>query len=129
MRTLIVVLCLLAGAVAAHAAQHFDGRSWWEVVTTLADDKYEGRNTGSAGERAAQKYMVARLEALGIPSAGSSGYYQPVDLRSREIVEADSSLVLLRDGRELPLALGQEAFFSTRLDLAPRVQPLSRNSG
>jgi Zn-dependent M28 family amino/carboxypeptidase len=122
MRTLIVALCLLAGAAAAHAAQHFDGRSWWDVVTTLADDKYEGRNTGSAGERAAQKYMVAQLKALGIPSAGSSGYYQPVDLRSREIVEADSSLVLLRDGRELPLTLGQEAFFSTRVDLAPHVQ-------
>jgi len=122
MRNLIVILCLLAAAGTARAAQNFDGRSWWDVVTILADDKFEGRNTGSSGERGAQQYMVKRLEALGIPSAGSSGYYQPVELRSREIVEADSSLVLLRDGREQPLTLGQEAFFSTRLDLAPRVQ-------
>jgi len=122
MRNLSVILCLIAAAGVAHAAQYFDGRSWWEVVTTLADDKFEGRNTGSSGERAAQEYIVNRLKALGIPSAGSSGYYQPVELRSREIVEADSSLTLLRDGREQPLTLGKEAFFSTRVDLAPHVQ-------
>ena len=122
MRKPFVVLLFLAGAAGAQPAQHFDGHSWWSTVTTLADDKFEGRNTGSSGERGAQEYLVKRLEALGIPSAGTSGYYQPVELRSREIVEADSSLTLLRDGRELPLTLGQEAFFSTRIDLAPHVQ-------
>jgi Zn-dependent M28 family amino/carboxypeptidase len=122
MRNLFVVLCWLAVMGTARSASHFDGRSWWDVVTTLADDKFEGRNTGSAGERGAQEYMVKRLEALGIPPAGSSGYYQPVELRSRDIVETDSSLTLLRDGREQQLTLGQEAFFSTRIDLAPRVQ-------
>src|ERR1700733_4127542 len=119
MRNLFVVLCMLAVMGTARSAPHFDGRSWWDAVTTLADDKFEGRNTGSAGERGAQEYMVKRLEALGIPSAGSSGYYQQVEMRSREIVETDSSLVLLRDGQEQQLTLGQEAFFSTRLDLAP----------
>ena len=122
MRTLFVVLCFIAGAGNAHSAQHFDGRSWWDVVSTLADDRFEGRNTGSSGERAAQEYMVNRLKALGIPSAGISGYFQPVELRSRDIVEADSSLALLRGGSEQPLTLGKEAFFSTRVDLAPRVQ-------
>jgi Zn-dependent M28 family amino/carboxypeptidase len=122
MRNLFVVLCFLAALGTARSAPHFDGRSWWDVVTMLADDQFEGRNTGSAGERGAQEYMVKRLEALGIPAAGSSGYYQPVELRSREIVETDSSLVLLRDGQEQRLTLGQEGFFSTRLDLAPRVQ-------
>jgi Zn-dependent M28 family amino/carboxypeptidase len=118
----LFVLCLIAGAANAYSAQHFDGRSWWEAVTTLADDKFEGRNTGSSGERAAQEYLVARLKALGIAPAGSSGYYQPVELRSRDIVEADSSLTLLRGDVEEPLTLGKEAFFSTRIDLAPRVQ-------
>src|ERR1700733_10632468 len=122
MRNLFVVLCFLAAIGTARSAPHFDGRSWWDVVTTLADDKFEGRNTGSTGERGAQGYRGKRREALGIPSAGSSGYYQPVELRSREIVETDSSLVLLRDGQEQRLTLGQETFFSTRLDLAPRVQ-------
>jgi hypothetical protein len=116
-----VLLCLLAVTSVAHAAEHFDGRSWWEVVKVLADDKYEGRNTGSPGERGAQEYLVSQLKALGIKPAGANGYYQPVELRSRELVEANSTLVLLRDGREEPLTLGQQAFFSTRVALAPRI--------
>ena len=122
MRRPFVLLLMLLAAASAQSAQHFDGHSWWNTVTVLADDKFEGRNTGSSGERGAQDYLVRQLKALGIPSAGTSGYYQPVELRSREIVEADSSLTLLRDGKEQPLTLGQQAFFSTRIDLAPRVQ-------
>jgi hypothetical protein len=116
-----VLLCLFAVTGAAYAAQHFDGRSWWGVVKVLADDKYEGRNTGSPGERGAQEYLVSQLKALGIKPAGAKGYNQPVELRSRELVEANSTLVLLRDGREEPLTLGQQAFFSTRVALAPRI--------
>jgi Zn-dependent M28 family amino/carboxypeptidase len=122
MRRHFVLPCLIVLAGAAHAGEHFDGHSWWDTVTILADDKFEGRNTGSPGERGAQEFMVGRLKALGIASAGSKGYYQPIDLVSRELVEADSSLVLLRDGKEQPLTLGQEAYFSTRADLAPRVE-------
>jgi len=116
-----VLLYLLAVTGAAHAAEHFDGRTWWDTVKVLADDKFEGRNTGSPGERGAQEYLVSQLNALGIKPAGANGYYQPVELRSRELVEANSTLVLLRDGREEPLTLGQQAFFSTRVALAPRI--------
>jgi hypothetical protein len=116
-----VLLCLLTVTSVTHAAEHFDGRSWWEVVKVLADDKYEGRNTGSLGERGAQEYLVGRLKSLGIQPAGTHGYYQPVDLRSRELEEANSSLVLLRDGKEEPLTLGQQAFFTTRVELAPTI--------
>ncbi|HWS68543.1 MAG TPA: M28 family metallopeptidase [Steroidobacteraceae bacterium] len=116
-----VLLCLLTVTSVTHAAEHFDGRSWWEVVKVLADDKYEGRNTGSPGERGAQEYLVGRLKSLGIQPAGTNGYYQPVDLRSRELEEANSTLVLLRDGDEEPLTLGQQAFFSTRVELAPTI--------
>jgi Zn-dependent M28 family amino/carboxypeptidase len=121
MRNLLVLFGLLIVTRAACAAEHFDGRSWWEVVKVLADDKYEGRNTGSPGERGAQEYLVGRLKSLGIEPAGTNGYYQPVELRSRELEEANSSLVLLRDGREEPLTLGQQAFFTTRVELAPTI--------
>jgi Zn-dependent M28 family amino/carboxypeptidase len=116
-----VLLCLLAVTSVTQAAEHFDGRSWWDVVRVLADDKYEGRNTGSPGERGAQDYLVGRLKSLGVAPAGENGYYQPVDLRSRELDEANSSLVLLRDGKEESLTLGQQAFFSTRVELAPAI--------
>jgi hypothetical protein len=121
MRILIVLLCACVAIRAARAADHFDGQSWWNTVTLLSDDRFEGRNTGSPGERAAQDYIEGRLRALGIAPAGSQGYFQPVELQSRELVEADSSLVLVRDGKETPLTLGQEAYFSTRVALAPRV--------
>jgi Zn-dependent M28 family amino/carboxypeptidase len=45
-----------------------------------------------------------------------------VKLRSRQIVEKDSSLTLIRDGKAESLTLGEEAFFNTRVDLAPEVQ-------
>jgi Zn-dependent M28 family amino/carboxypeptidase len=45
-----------------------------------------------------------------------------VKFQSRQIVEKDSSLAFIRDGKTEPLTLGEDAFFSTRVDLAPEVQ-------
>ena len=114
---LLVVLSLLASAP-SHAAGHFDGRSWWETVKVLADDRFEGRETGSPGERAAQEYVVAQLRQLGVQPGGTEGYFQPVHLQARELVEADSSLAIVRAGKVEPLTIGREAIFSTRVDLA-----------
>jgi hypothetical protein len=63
-------------ACAAQAAANFDGQSWWGTVKIFADDKFEGRETGSTGERQAQAYIVRQLKALGVEPAGSAGYYQ-----------------------------------------------------
>ncbi len=109
-------------AVPAAAEQHFDGRSWWQTVEVLADDRFQGRETGSAGERAAQDYMVRQLRALGIRAAGTQGYFEPVPLETRSIDESRSSITLVRDGHDLPLTLGEEAFFSTRVALAPSIE-------
>jgi Zn-dependent M28 family amino/carboxypeptidase len=109
-------------ACAAQAAEHFDGKTWWATVKVLADDKYEGRDTGSPGERQAQAYIVQRLKALGVEPAGSTGFYQTVKLRTLEIQEADSSLALIRDGHAKLLALGEQAFFSTRIAPAPQLE-------
>jgi Zn-dependent M28 family amino/carboxypeptidase len=113
---------LLVLACMAQAAEHFDGKTWWDTVKVLADDKFEGRDTGSPGERRAQAYIVGQLGTLGIEAAGTKGYYQTVKLRTREILEADSSLALARDGQARPLALGEQAYFSTRYALAPHVE-------
>jgi hypothetical protein len=99
-----------------------DGQTWWRHVKTLADDRLEGRETGSAGERQAQAYVVSELERLRIEPAGEKGYYQTVKLVERTIVESESSLALVREGRVEPLALGEQAYFNTRIDLAPEVE-------
>jgi Zn-dependent M28 family amino/carboxypeptidase len=83
----------------------------------LADDGFEGRDTGSPGERAARRYLARRLATAGIPAAE-----QPIELRSRTLVESDSSMALVRGSKEIPLVLGEQAFFSTRVDLASHVE-------
>src|SRR5579864_2821877 len=104
------------------APTQFDGKTWWDYVKVLADDNMEGRETGSAGLRRAETYIVDQLKQAGLQPAGTDGYYQKAKFTSREIVEKDSSLALVRDGKVEPLTLGEDAFFSTRIDLAPEVQ-------
>jgi len=117
-----LALLLLVLGCTARAAEHFDGQSWWDIVKVISDDKFEGRDTGSSGERQAQAYIVAKLEALGVEPAGSNGYYQSVKLRQRKIVEADCRLSLIRDGQAQRIALGEQAYLSTRYGVAPKVE-------
>ena len=127
LKRLVVIAVLCTALVAqnpsspASAAPNFDGKSWWDYVKVLADDNMEGRETGSEGLRKAQAYIVEQLKSDGLQPAGSNGYYQPVKLVSRQIDESGSSLTLVRNGKDEPLVLGQDAMFSTRVDLAPEV--------
>ncbi len=121
-RILLPLAAISAFAVpllaAPPAPRHFDGKTWWKHVQVLADDGMEGRETGSPGLRKAQAYIVEQLTRAGLRPAGASGFYQPVKLVQRQIDEANSSAALVRDGRPEPLVLGEDAFFSTRVDLA-----------
>lgn len=121
---LIAICGFIALPFLARAAgeAHFDGKTWWGYVKVLADDKMEGRETGSAGLRAAEAFVVEQLKNAGVEPAGSSGYYQPVKFESRQIIEKDSSAALIRDGKTEPLTLGEDCYFSTRTDLAPQVE-------
>ena len=123
------VLLLVIGAFIAvpvlsqpAAKNTFDGKTWWENVKVLADDKMEGRDTGSEGLRKAEAYVVDQLKQLGLKPAGKDGYYQPVKFQSRQIIEKDCSAALVRDGKVEPLTLGDDIIFSSRIDLAPEVE-------
>ncbi len=122
---LISVLWLTAVAKdspkSASSNPNFDGQSWWNYVKVLADDNMEGRETGSEGLRKAAAYIVEQLQKDGLQPAGVNGFYQPVKLESRQIDESGSSLALVRNGTPEPLVLGQDAMFSTRVNLAPEV--------
>ena len=104
------------------AKNDFDGKTWWDYVKVLADDNMEGRETGSAGLKRAEAYVVEQLKVDGVEPAGNDGYYQPVKFEVRQIVEKDSSIALIRDGKSEPLTLGEDAFFNTRVNLAPEIQ-------
>ena len=122
---LIAAFCALfafAGYSQQAPQNHFDGKTWWDYVKFFADDNLEGRETGSSGLRKAEAYIVDQLKKDGLEPAGANGYYQRVKFESRQIVEKDSSLALVRDGKTEPLTLGDDAIFSTRIDLAPSVE-------
>ena len=99
-----------------------EAQRWWAHVQFLADDRLEGRNAGSAGHKKAAAYVADRFKQAGLEPAGTSGYLQPVAFVSRKIVEAESSLALVRDGKAEPVALGPEAAISMRTPSAPEVE-------
>ena len=47
-----------------------------EDVAFLADDKLEGRKTGTEGEKAAAEYISKRFKDLGLEPKGTDGYFQ-----------------------------------------------------
>src|SRR5271169_6976385 len=127
LKRLLLALSLASIAIAtplvaqSSTPANFNGQSWWDYVKVLAADDMEGRETGSEGLRKAQAYIVEQLKSAGLEPAGVNGFYQPVKLVSRQIDESGSSLALVRNGKDEPLVLGEDAMFSTRVDLAPEV--------
>jgi hypothetical protein len=112
-------IAVAAAGLCLGADDTADGRRWWSHVAFLADDALEGRDTGSPGHRKAAEYVAREFEKLGLRPAGTEGFLQPVEFRSRTIDEAHSRLALLRDGGEEPLGLGEDAVISLRIDPAP----------
>src|SRR5438105_15605282 len=102
---------MLAGATALRA----DEKRWWSHVEALANDDMKGRNTGSPEHRRAAEYVAAQFKAAGLEAAGAGGsYIQPVKFKTRRIVEAGSSLALVKDSGSTPLTLGDDANISMR---------------
>ncbi len=54
-----------------------------EDVVFLADDKLEGRQTGTQGEILAAEYLVKRFTSIGLQSKGTEGYLQPFSFRPK----------------------------------------------
>jgi hypothetical protein len=117
-----VALVLVSLGSSAHAGDVPDGQRWWSHVAVLADDRFEGRNTGSAGHHKAAEYVAAEFARAGLKPAGTDGYLQPVHLSSRELDEGHSSLTLLKDSGPEPLVLGRDAIISLRIDPAATVE-------
>jgi hypothetical protein len=104
MHTLLLVLVLLS--------------RWWTHVEALASDAMEGRATGTAAHRRAVEYVADQFRKAGLEPAGTDGYIQPVEFRTRRIVESESSLSLIRNGQTETLVLGEDANISMRIDPA-----------
>src|SRR5262249_26212753 len=111
-------LAVATTTFAQQQARIFDGNAWWAHVKFLADDKLEGRETGSEGLRQAEAYVVDQITKAGLEPAGTNGFYQPVKFVSRQVNEAKSSVALIRDQKIEPLVFGDDTYFNTRVDLS-----------
>src|SRR5260370_20779117 len=117
----IVLCCTLIGGVAAVAAGpdwETLGKRWWAHVQYLADDKLEGRNTGSEGYEKAAAYVTEQFKNAGLQPAGATGYVQPVEFNVAELDEEHSSLELIREGKMEAVKFGDEPFITGGQDLA-----------
>ena len=53
--------------------------------------------------------MTTQFERAGLKPLGTNGYQQPVQFDKKELVTAESSLALVRDGKVEALAMGADA--------------------
>jgi hypothetical protein len=119
MRHVLIVALVLSTASIVVRGDEATSKRWWAHVQALANDGMEGRTTGSLAHKRAADYVVAQFQRAGLEPAGTLGFMQSVQLKSRRIVESASSLALVRtNGKTEPLTLGEDANISMRVDPA-----------
>jgi Zn-dependent M28 family amino/carboxypeptidase len=121
-RVLIVTVICVAIASLVIAQSTSAAKRWFSHVETLAADGMEGRDTGSPGHKRAAEYVASVFQKAGLEPAGVKGYVQPIRLETRRILEAQSSLTLIRDNRSELLTLGDDANFNLRSEPAASLE-------
>lgn len=76
-RSMPFLLSVCALAAPVHA-QNFSADRIRADVAYLADDKTEGRGTGTAGFELAARYVADQFKAVGLQPGGRSGWYQQI---------------------------------------------------
>ena len=100
------ILFVLFTAIAAHAQKLKKDEK--QLVTNLqkhiqflADDKLEGRRTGTAGEINAGLYVSKQFSAIGLEPKGTNGFLQPFDVNEGKQINPTSFFTI--DGKNLVL--------------------------
>src|SRR5215469_6940149 len=106
---LFAIAGLLLGAETTKPDFVKEGARWWSHIQVLADDSLQGRNTGSEGHRRAAQFLAGEFEKAGLKPTGSNGYIQPVPFNVAQIIEDQSSLAMVSQGKVTPLRLGPDA--------------------
>ncbi|MCX8019226.1 MAG: M20/M25/M40 family metallo-hydrolase [Chitinophagaceae bacterium] len=63
-------------------------------VAFLADDKLEGRRTGTRGEQLAMEYISRQFESIGLAPLGRQGFIQPFEINEGQAVDGNSRLLI-----------------------------------
>ena len=84
-------------------------------IQYLADDKLEGRRTGTNGEKMAMEYISNQFKSIGLLPKGSKGYYQPFEINegkqigdSTKLIINGNNLVAGKDFFPFPFSLNQK---------------------
>jgi hypothetical protein len=104
-----------APAQPSGASPEFSPESFRSHVAFLADDKLEGRDSGSRGYDLAALYVASRFEALGLRPAAQDGWYQQVPFLESRLSGEPGSLAI--GGRRF--AHGREVVLYPTPDEAP----------
>jgi len=113
---------LRGGPIVRLQAQPSETERWWSHVAYLADDRLQGRQTGSKEHREAASYVAEHFRKAGLKPGAGAGYLQPVKLVTQTLDESRSSVTIVRDGAELPVKFGDEVMLNLRVKHAPRVE-------
>ena len=120
---LFVAALLLAAISRADTDWDARGKAWWAHIQYLADDKLEGRGTGSEGFAKAAAYVTDQFQKAGLQPAGEHGYVQPVTFNVLQLDEAKSSLEFIRDGKAEAINFGEDGFLFPTPNAAPVEAP------
>lgn len=97
-------------------------RRWWSYTKALANDKMQGRDTGSKGYREAEAYVIQQFQKASLSPAGSDGFRQPVPLHSLRLQTASSPIQIVRNTGTTALVWYQQVTVALRPDLPQHLQ-------
>jgi len=63
-----------------------------EHISFLADDKLEGRRTGTRGEQLAMEYISNQFQSTGLQPKGTNNFYQPFEVNEGRQLDPSTSL-------------------------------------
>ncbi len=98
---LVLLFTTVANAQSKKKKRQAEEKAAMEIMTNLkqhvqflADDKLEGRRTGTKGEQLAYQYLVQQYTQMGLEPKGKDGYLQSFEINEGKQIDPSSSLVV-----------------------------------
>jgi len=79
----LILIFLLVGIISCKSEPKIAENKIKEDVTFLADDKLEGRQTGTQGEVLASEYITKRFKFIGLQPKGTKGFLQSFSFKPK----------------------------------------------
>ncbi|RYG51440.1 MAG: hypothetical protein EOO01_08520, partial [Chitinophagaceae bacterium] len=103
MRNLLFLFLIISHSTFAQKfPEHKVLKNLKKHITYLADDKLEGRRTGTAGEKLAADYITKQFQKEGIKPYNGKAYLQPFTVVDGRTIAEGSSLIIGGDTLKQP---------------------------